>query len=176
MALQKSILLLGFRAVGKTTIAPLLAARCGSSWVSVDALVEQRSGMSIASMVQQYGWQYFREQEAQMVQQLLKMPPQVIDVGAGIVEHAALLPQLEQRTWRVWLDLPLRELLHRYDPRNRPPLTSLPLEEEVKVLWQRRRPRYGRWANVRIACRGKAPEDIAAEICMLAQQEGILMP
>ncbi len=174
MKLQRSILLIGFRSVGKTTVAPLLARRCGTPWSSLDTIVERMTRLSIPEMVTLYGWEYFREWEGQMMRMLLAQPPHVIDTGAGIVEHTDLFPLIEHCTWRIWLDLPWDQLLERYDPQNRPPLTSLPPQEELRLLWDRRRPLYQQWANIRIEIAGKSPQQIADLIAVAAKQEGIL--
>ena len=43
-----NLVLIGYRATGKTTLARLLAQRLGWDWIDADVEIERRAGKSIA--------------------------------------------------------------------------------------------------------------------------------
>jgi len=61
--MAKNIVLIGYRATGKTTVGRLIAQRLGWMFVDTDVLIEQRAKKKIAQIVAQKGWQGFRRRE-----------------------------------------------------------------------------------------------------------------
>ena len=59
------IILIGYRAAGKSTVGRRLSRKLGVPFVDADQLVEKTAGMSIAEMVALKGWQEFRRRETQ---------------------------------------------------------------------------------------------------------------
>ena len=49
-ALNRHVALVGFMGAGKTTLGPILAERLGRGFVSVDAVVEERTGATVAEL------------------------------------------------------------------------------------------------------------------------------
>lgn len=174
MRCDRFLVLIGFRAVGKSTIAAVLAERTGIPCVSTDAIVEEQAGMAIAEIVQQYGWQRFRELERQTLLQAFAGEPKIIDAGGGIVEHQQILPQLVAKSWMVWLTLPLEQLKIRNRMAKRPAILPIAGDNEVELLWQRRKPLYESIAHFQVDCSRKTPEQIAEIIIQAAANKKIL--
>ena len=65
------ITLIGYRGCGKSTIAALLARRLGIPWHDADAVLEERVGLSIVSIVRDRGEPAFRDLEAELLAGLL---------------------------------------------------------------------------------------------------------
>ncbi|HGI5215610.1 TPA: shikimate kinase, partial [Providencia alcalifaciens] len=76
--------IIGPRGSGKTTIGKKLAEKTGYQFIDTDKLILERAGMSIADIVQQQGWNYFRQLESQI---LASIEPQdaIISTGGGII-------------------------------------------------------------------------------------------
>ena len=49
--LLRGIALIGLSGAGKSTVAPLLAARVGGAWIDLDRSVEETSGRAVAALV-----------------------------------------------------------------------------------------------------------------------------
>ena len=59
-----NLVLIGYRATGKTTLARHLAQRLGWDWIDADVEIEQRAGKSIARIFAEQGEPAFRDLEA----------------------------------------------------------------------------------------------------------------
>ena len=74
--------LLGFMGVGKSTVSKEL----DQNYRDMDAIIEERVGMPIASFFDQYGETAFRNIESQVLADLLSEPDDlVIATGGGVV-------------------------------------------------------------------------------------------
>ena len=80
-----SIVLIGYRGSGKTTIGRKLADRLWQDLVDTDDLVVKRAGMSIKDLFEKHGEPHFRDLEAQVVAEAMKVPDAVISLGGGAV-------------------------------------------------------------------------------------------
>ena len=64
---KNKIILVGYRATGKTTVAQALADRWSFGWVDLDVWIEEYAGTSIAEIFAKRGEPFFRDLEAQVV-------------------------------------------------------------------------------------------------------------
>ena len=62
--------LIGYRGVGKTSVAQLLALRLGWDWVDADVEIELRAGKSIAAIFADDGEPAFRDLESAVIAEL----------------------------------------------------------------------------------------------------------
>lgn len=60
---MKNIYLIGFMGTGKSTIARELEKMTGAKRVEMDRLIEEKQGMAITEIFEQYGEEYFRDLE-----------------------------------------------------------------------------------------------------------------
>ena len=141
--------LVGLRGTGKTTIGRALATRLGWAFADGDELlaseVEKPAGDYLAAV----GEQTFREVEeritcAALDPAVLRATPAVLALGGGAVSSAAVRELLGgANVFVVHLTAPLDVLVERLGAgRGRPPLTNLPLRDEVAALAARRRSLY----------------------------------
>ena len=70
-ALDRHVALVGFMGAGKTTLGPRLAEKLGRAFVSVDAVVEKRSGRTIAEIFEEHGEAAFRALEEETAPDVL---------------------------------------------------------------------------------------------------------
>ena len=163
------LILIGYRATGKTTLAQLLAQRLGWPWIDADPEIERRTGKSIAQIFAEEGEPAFRDLEVRHVAELCHGGPLVLATGGGAPLRAESQRAMREAGKVVWLTASPRTILARMsaDPTTaarRPNLTEHdPLAEIVELL-ARREPIYREAAHLVVDTEGKSPEQLAAEI------------
>jgi shikimate kinase len=139
----RRIVLIGFMAAGKSTIAPVLAQALGWRVLDVDLAVEAETGETVSSIIRTRGLPVFREMEAELTARLSSGPPVVVAPGGGWVTgpgYDAVRKDAETRT--VWLRISIDEAMERAagDPVERPLLAAS--REEASKLLAEREPLY----------------------------------
>ncbi|KAJ3365027.1 3-dehydroquinate dehydratase (3-dehydroquinase) [Allomyces arbusculus] len=89
MAAPPSVILIGMRAAGKTSLGQAAAKALGRTFIDLDhEFMRQRNLPSINQFVDQYGWPAFRAAEADLLDSVAKkhLTGAVIACGGGIVE------------------------------------------------------------------------------------------
>lgn len=125
-----SVVLLGYRGSGKTTVGKKLAARLWQSFVDTDALVTKAAGKTIAEIFATDGEPRFRDLEEQAVLDALALQDHVISLGGGAVLREATRDRLKASgRKRIYLRCDPQVLSQRIaaDPHsatNRPTLTA----------------------------------------------------
>ena len=143
-----SIVLIGYRGCGKTTIGRRLADRLWWPFVDTDDIVQKKAGKSIADIFEQHGVERFRDLETEAVRQVAKLQEHVISLGGGAVlrkENVDAIRKGEHKI--VYLKCEPQELFKRIQadpntPTHRPDLTSVGGLEEITSLLAEREPLY----------------------------------
>ena len=163
-----NVALIGYRGVGKSAVAKLLALRLGWDWIDADVEIELRASKSIAEIFADDGEQAFRDLESTIVAELAQRPSTVIALGGGAVlreqNQAALAP-----CTIVWLRASVQTILARIaaDPATaarRPNLTVAGGRTEVESLLAAREPIYRRIAAIVVDTDDKTPAEVAEAI------------
>jgi len=183
-----NVFLTGYRGVGKTTVAKLLAKATGRDWVDADDEIVRAAGMPIATIFAQQGETAFRDIEAEVVAALAARADTVISLGGGAILRASnreiIAQSVAQGSVVVWLQASA-EIIHRRlnaDPHTasqRPNLTQSGGLAEIQQLLAARNPLYDEVATMRIETEvsdagenssyNKSPEQIVDEILLLLQ-------
>lgn len=169
------ISLIGYRACGKTSVAPRLAGRLGWSWVDCDRAIEQRVGMTVRQIFETSGEAEFRRLESEVLAELLLGPESVIATGGG----AVLAPQNRERLRAagpvVWLHASIETLTKRlsreHSAASRPSLTGRPVHIEVAEVLAVREPLYRQTATLTVHSDGESADQVARRICRLLSAE-----
>ncbi len=137
---MNNLYLIGYRGVGKSTLAPLLAGKCGWSVVEMDDLIQAKEKATIAEIFARQGEAGFRDLETQMLQEVASQSNQVISTGGGIVLREENRNLMRSTGTVVWLQASVETILERLagdasrQNTQRPALTTLPLQEEIAKL------------------------------------------
>ena len=160
---MNNIILVGFMAVGKTTIGKSLKEILGYSIFDIDKLVEKDEKMTIPEIFQLKGESYFRAKEKETAKKLLSRNNNIISTGGGLFLNDEIRTLALKNNFVVFLDLDINEVYKRVNRNDFRPLAKGKSMEELNALYQKRLPYYLE-ANVRIITDNKTPNQIAEEI------------
>ena len=138
---MKRIVLTGFRGTGKTEIGKILASRLNAPFIDTDALIETRTGRSIPDIFHYEGEERFRNVEREVMASL----PQedvIVSTGGGVVCDPKNMEYLRRNSTAILLVADIDTIEQRLLKKTRPPLTGLPLHEEIAEMMDRRRRNY----------------------------------
>lgn len=169
MSLESPLALIGYRGTGKTTVARLLAERCGVDWIDADVEVERRAGKSIAEIFAELGEAQFRQLEAEVVAELCGRPSGILALGGGAVLSEASRDHLAQCHGVVWLTASATTIAKRLaadttTSDRRPNLTNHGGRTEIEQVLAKRTPIYRACATLQVDTEDKRPAEIADEI------------
>ncbi len=165
----RSIVLIGFRGCGKSTVGRELAELVGRGHVDTDELIVERAGKSIAALFEEEGEARFRQREREIIALVTADRPAVISVGGGAVLDTRNTDLLCAAGKLVWLTAPVEVLWERIQADanttdRRPALTGLSGLDEVEHLLAERRAFYGAAADLIIDTSDLTPGAVSAEI------------
>ena len=159
---QPNLVLIGYRATGKTSVGARLAEALRRPFVDLDQVLVREAGRSVADIVAQGGWAEFRRLEKALVARYRDASGQVLATGGGVVLDPDNVAALRENGILIWLTADpaaIQARLAQDQPRdaNRPSLTgddtvrevSKVLEERVPPLSGRGRPQRGHHPPVR---------------------------
>jgi shikimate kinase len=161
-----NIVLIGYRGTGKTAVGEKLAQILAWPLLRLDDMIVQRAGSSVPDIVQNSGWDYFRDLESQAVAEVIKGVSCVIDTGGGVILREQNVVLLKQNGILFWLKADPDTIISRIkDDANRPSLTgNKSFIEEVQEILQQRTPLYQKAQDVTIETAGRTIDSIVEEI------------
>lgn len=164
-----NLVLVGYRGTGKSSVARELSAYLEMPRVSLDEELVRRSGQSISSLVEQHGWEHFRDLEQSLIAELAQTDGNILDCGGGVVERSQNIKALRAAGTVFWLTASTQSIVQRISGgTDRPSLTgALSFTEEVESVLRRRYPLYVALAHVRIDTERATPKDVARRILEL---------
>ncbi len=161
-----NIVLIGYRGTGKSTVGKVLARRLGWPVVSTDAEIVAREGKPIPEIVAQQGWDYFRDVEAAVCQDMGTRDRVIIDTGGGAILREANVQALKRQGRLFWLTADVSTIVRRIGgDTERPSLTGTKsFTEEVEEVLAQRLPKYRAAADVTVATDGKTIDALVDQI------------
>jgi len=150
-----NLVLIGYRAAGKTTVGRRLSASLQKAFVDTDDLIEERQGTHIGEIVKIHGWDYFRVIERKVISEISDHDDLIIAAGGGAVLEPENVRALRRNGFIIWLKADIRILLKRMakDPRTatgRPSLTGKGSLEELKEVLAHRENFYEKASEIQV--------------------------
>ena len=163
-----NIVLIGYRGTGKSTIGRAVAARLGREMVSTDKEIVRRAGSSIPEIVAAHGWDYFRDLESTICQELAGKDDLVIDTGGGAILCQQNVDVFKRNGRLVWLTASVETIAARIgSDRQRPSLTGTKSHvDEIREVLTERIPKYQAAADMTIATDGQSIDELATTIVL----------
>lgn len=167
---MSKIVLIGFRTTGKTSVGKALAEKLNWKFLDLDEEIQKRTQKSIKEIVEESGWETFRNFERKFLEEILNLEKTVIALGGGSVLHLKEMEELKNKSFVIWLSASKEVILKRLQEDSksyfqRPPLArSLSLEEEIESLLNEREKLYNYFSHVKIDTSKKTISEVVEEI------------
>lgn len=166
--MKKSVFLIGFMGVGKSSITLELGRLLGLDTVEMDEFIVQQEKRSIPEIFDQDGEAYFRQVESAAVVTLGAGEPRVISCGGGVPLREENVKNMKKYGTVVLLTARPETIFQRVcHDRNRPLLKDNMNVDYIASLMAQRQPYYDRAADFAVATDGKTTAEISREVAAL---------
>ena len=160
-----NIFLIGFMGVGKSTVSDYLSKILASPQVEMDQVIVNKEHMSINKIFEEYGEEYFRNCETNLLIELQKKNNQIVSCGGGVAMREINVREMKKNGRVVLLTVSPETILERVkDSDERPLLRGRKNTEYISELMEIRRPKYRAAADIIVDTDHKNVEEIAEEI------------
>ena len=159
-----NIVITGFMASGKTTIATLVAQLLNRQWVDSDERIIDQMGMSIPMIFEQMGESTFRKVEAEICVDLAGCTDLVVSTGGGALLNLDTLTAMSSTGMVICLDADEATIEARMAQDAN--ASVRPLAIHWKARYHERAPLYAR-IPYHVNTVDKTPDQIAQEIIAL---------
>lgn len=131
---NKNIVLVGMPGAGKTFIGGKLAKLIAHfSYVDTDEKIEEKTGLTISEIFEQYSEDYFRKVESEIISEISKGKNQIISIGGGAFENPDNIEALKKNSLIFYLKAPVEELFRRIQDETQRPLLNCENPKEILV-------------------------------------------
>lgn len=172
-----SIYLIGLPGSGKSTVGRHLARRLSLALHDSDHVIEQRLGCSIREYFEREGEQRFRDLEAEVIDELTRLPSAVLSTGGGSVLRPENRQRLHDRGQVIYLRSRPEELYRRLRHDTKRPLLQVadPLQR-LRDLYAERDPLYRETAHYVIETGRPSVNTLVNMIVMQVELAGLAQP
>ena len=137
---KENVVLVGMPGCGKSTVGKKLAETLDRPFIDCDEEIVKKAQMSIPEIFEKYGQDYFRQLEADVIQNNVAVHNgAVIATGGGAVLRDENVLRLKRNGKLYFLDRPIQNIK---------PTPSRPLSMDRNALKQRYEERYPRYCKV----------------------------
>jgi shikimate kinase len=170
---MQKIILIGYMAVGKSTIGKIIAEKMKIKWLDLDKIIEENTNLPVAVIFKEKGEIYFRKQEHEELKELIESKENlVISAGGGMPCYSNNHLLLNgHNVISVYLSASIEALFERLkDNDGERPLVVDHSEEHLREFIAKNlfdRSYYYNQATYKINTDGKIPSAIADEIIAL---------
>jgi shikimate kinase len=147
-----NITLIGMAGAGKSTIGRALAKRLDYTFIDVDCLITEKTGMPLQALIDKHGDSALIRFEEEAILKLGQMEECIISPGGSVVYSEKAMEHLKKVSKIVFLDAPFRSIIKRIrNTRNRG-IVGL-RDRSLKELFEERVILYKKYADFTIKIR-----------------------
>ncbi len=170
MARSKIIALVGMMGSGKTRIGELVAEKLSAKFIDSDNEIVKVEGCAISDIFAEYGEEYFREKEFEVINDIIDYPLEfmVLSTGGGAYIWPKTHEILKKNAYIIWLDATPEVMYERIKHDNSRPLigkTENPLAR-LEYIYSKRKSIYSD-CDLRVNANSNNVESIVDEICAI---------
>lgn len=141
-----NIILIGFMGCGKSSVGMALAHSLKWDFIDTDSMIEARYGNTIAQLFEEKGEGYFRAQERDTARIIANDRRHcVVATGGGF---GAMIEDIRQLGWVVYLKLPFEAILARMDKEQKAKRPLFSDTNAAQILYNARAPIYKSQADL----------------------------
>ena len=166
MNLNKNIVLLGMMGAGKSTIGYLLSKYLKLKFVDIDYVIQKETGLTINSIFEKNGEDYFRNLEEKTTLKMLKNSKKIIALGGGGFLNKNIKKEILNNHFSVWLTWKHSTIIKRILKSKKRPIAFNSNESDLKKLITERSNIYSK-ANFKINCETLTKNMIVKQIADL---------
>ncbi len=139
---MNNLYICGFMGCGKSTIGVRLAKLLGRRFLDLDAYVEKRTKMSIATIFKNYGEDKYRDMEHEILGEVSNMKNAVVAVGGGTFAYEENIVLAKQSGKIIYLFLPFEACYRRIKGDKKRPLVINNSKDDLLTIYNRRHTIY----------------------------------
>jgi shikimate kinase len=160
--MKHNIILIGFMGSGKTSVGEVLAKRLSYNFRDTDRLLEKKAGDTINHIFDNYGEEYFRNMETELLRNMQKMLDNtVLSTGGGLPLREQNSKLLRELGYVIYLKASKETTLKRLKgDRSRPLIKGDDIVNKVDKLITARTPIYEKAAQKTIVTDDKTIDEI----------------
>ncbi|MCK5587397.1 MAG: shikimate kinase [Candidatus Lokiarchaeota archaeon] len=163
--MKNNLVIIGFMATGKTSVAQALAKKLGKKYISTDMQIVKKTNKAIPLIFKEEGGTKFRELEIEITKTISSMDDIVVDCGGGIVLNWINIIRLKERGIVVLLTASVESILQRSSSTTERPLLNVEnTKEKIVELLKFREPFYERAADMSIDTTNLSIDDVVTRI------------
>ena len=165
--------LVGLRGAGKSSLGSAVAERLGVPFVELDELIVREAQMTLSTIFEIHGEQYYRGVEREVLRRLLVAgKPMVIATGGSIVTDAETWGLLRSRARTVWLKATPHDHWSRVVAQGdvRPMRDRPRAMNELQALLTRREPLY-EMADAVVDTTGRPADAVLEDVLQVSLSE-----
>ena len=163
---KKNLVFLGMMGSGKSSIGNLVSKKLDLKFIDIDNLIEDETEMSISSIFEKKGENYFRNLEEKITLKTLKTIGNVVSLGCGGFINKKIRKLILANHYSFWLSWDESILLKRIKNNKKRPLVSMLTIQEMKKLIKSRSKIYSK-AQFKINCNKLTKTEIVKNIIQI---------
>ena len=159
----KTIVLIGMTGSGKTSVGKELAKNLNLNFIDSDQEIEKKCKISIPSIFEKKGEDYFRKIEEKICCKLIDGKPKILSLGGGAFNNENIQDEVLKSNLSFWLKWNSKTLINRIKNSQKRPIAFKSSDEELIDLIKKRSNIYAK-ALYKINCENKTKLEITGKI------------
>lgn len=147
-----NITLIGMAGAGKSTIGRALAKRLNYTFIDIDGLIIERTGMPLQALIDRQGDSALLQLEEEAILGLGQVDNCIISPGGSVVYSKEAMKHLKEISKIVFLDAPFRSIVKRIPNARKRGIVGLK-DRSLKELFEERLTLYNKYADLSIKIR-----------------------